>query len=92
VLRNTHARLGDSFHNLSGVTFMDNTPRCQDCGGAIQVENTMGGRRAWSIQFCEQCTKRHETLEASEKRRTIVSVIAGVIVLTALVVFLLARG
>ena len=71
---------------------MDSMPRCQDCGGMIEVDKSIGARRAQSIRFCERCTERHDMLEAAEKRRTIISVIAGAIVLTALVFFLLARG
>jgi hypothetical protein len=90
VFRNTPARVGDSLHEE--VERMDTMPRCQDCGGVIGVDKRIGGRRARSIQFCERCTAQHATLEAAEKRRTIISVIAGAIVLTALVFFLLARG
>jgi hypothetical protein len=71
---------------------MDSMPRCQDCGGMIEVDKSIGARRAQSIRFCERCTERHDMLEAAEKRRTIMSAIAAVIAITALGVFLLARG
>ena len=71
---------------------MDSVPRCQDCGGFLEIDKSVGGRRAQSVRFCERCTERRDMLEAAEKRRTIISVIAGAIVLTALVFFLLARG
>jgi hypothetical protein len=63
---------------------MTSMPRCQDCGSSIKVDPAIGGRRAQSIQFCERCTKQHDTLEAAEKRRTIVLTIATVGVLIAL--------
>jgi hypothetical protein len=71
---------------------MDTMPRCQDCGGSIELDKGIGGRRAGSIQFCERCTKRHGTLEAAERRRTMMLAIAAVTSIAALGVFLLARG
>jgi hypothetical protein len=71
---------------------MNSTPRCQDCGGAIEVDKGMGGRRAKSIQFCKRCTERHDTQQAAEKRRTIMLAILSAIGVLIAVGFLLARG
>jgi hypothetical protein len=71
---------------------MNTMPRCQECGDVIKVNKMIGGRRGRSIRFCQRCTARYDTAEAAEKRRIMMSGIAGVIALTALVVFLLARG
>jgi hypothetical protein len=90
VFRDTPARVGDSLHEE--VECMDTMPRCQDCGGLIKVSKRIGGRRARSIQYCERCTERHNTLEAAEKRRTIMSAVGALIAIAALLFFLLARG
>ena len=90
MFRNTPARVGDSLHQE--VECMDTMPRCQDCGGLIKVNKRIGGRRAMSIQFCERCTEQYATLVAAEKRKTIVSAIAGAIALAVLVFILVARG
>ena len=90
VFRNTPARVGDSLHQE--VERMDTTLRCQDCGGLIKVNKRIGGRRAMSIQFCERCTEQYAMLVAAEKRKTIVSAIAGAIALAVLVFILVARG
>jgi hypothetical protein len=74
------------------VEYMDTMPRCQDCGDVIQVDKMVGGRRGQSIRFCERCTARYDKAEAAQKRTTIVSAIAAVIAITALLFFLLARG
>jgi hypothetical protein len=71
---------------------MDSVPRCQDCGGFLEIDKSVGGRRAQSVRFCERCTERHDMLEAAEKRRTMMSAIAAIIAIAALGVFLLARG
>ena len=63
---------------------MSSMPRCQDCGTSIKVDPALGGRRAQSIQFCEGCAKRYNTLAAAEKRRAIVFAIATAGVLSAL--------
>jgi hypothetical protein len=74
------------------VEYMNTMPRCQDCGELIKVDKMVGGRRGLSIRFCEQCTARYDKAEAAAKRRTIISAIAAVIAITALLVFFLARG
>ena len=89
MLHYTPARVGDSLHEE--VECMD-MPRCQECGGLIKVNKRIGSRRARSIQFCERCTEQYATLVAAEKRKTIVSAIAGVIALAVLVFILVARG
>jgi hypothetical protein len=50
--------------------------KCQDCGQAIAGPGAV---------FCWQCANRHEQLEATKKRRSIVSAIAA---LVGLIVFL----